>query len=85
MIQGGQNLGFALEAREALGIGGDGLGQHLDRHLAAELRVLGPIDLPHTAFAQLGGDPEMRQRLADQTVDILARTVSLYSLPSQPH
>jgi hypothetical protein len=65
MIQRGQDLGFALEAGEALGVGGHGLRQNLDRHLAAELRVFGAIDLPHAAFTKLGGDLEVRERGAD--------------------
>jgi hypothetical protein len=39
MIQGGERSGFALEARHALGIGHEQLGQDFDRDLAIELRV----------------------------------------------
>ena len=39
VVERRQQLGLALEAREALGIGGDGLRQHLDRDLASEPRV----------------------------------------------
>ena len=65
MIEGGENLGFTLETGQALGIRGHGLGQHLDRDLAAELGVLREIDLTHAAFAELGGDLEMRKSRAD--------------------
>ena len=30
MVQRGEHFGFALEARQALGVGRDRLGQHLD-------------------------------------------------------
>ena len=66
VIEGGEDLRFALETGQPLGIRGDRFGQHLDGHLTAELAVLGAIDLPHAAFAELGGDPEMRESLADQ-------------------
>ena len=66
VIERGEEPGLALEAREPLGIGGEGLGQELDRHVAAELRVGGAIDLAHPARADRGGDPVVRERLADQ-------------------
>ena len=59
MIERRENFRFALEAGEALGIGGHGLGQHLDRHVATQLRVFGPIHLPHAAFTQLVCDLEV--------------------------
>jgi hypothetical protein len=61
MIEGGENLGFALEAGEALRVGGHGLRENLDSDLAAELRVLRTVDLTHTTFTQLGEDSEMRK------------------------
>ena len=67
-FEAGQDLGFALEAGEALGVRSDGLGQDLDGHLATELGVFGAIHGPHAAFAQLGGDPEMREGRADHRV-----------------
>jgi hypothetical protein len=42
--RGGPRFGF--EGRPALGIPGDRFGQHLDRHVAAEPRLKGPIDRP---------------------------------------
>ena len=52
MIEGGQHLGLALEARKPVGIRGERLGKNLDRDVAAELRVLRPIDLSHPARAE---------------------------------
>src|SRR5204863_7742647 len=52
----GERLRFALEPREAIGIGGDGIGQDLDRHVAIELRVARAIDLAHAAGAEWGDD-----------------------------
>ena len=56
MMQLGEQLRFALEAGEALRVGGEGDREDLDRHLAPELGVGGAIDLAHAAFAQLGAD-----------------------------
>ena len=47
-------------------VGGEGRRQHLDRHLAAERDVFGQINLTHAAFAELGGDPEVREGCVDQ-------------------
>jgi hypothetical protein len=49
-------LGFALESCEPLRISGDGRGQDLDGHVAPELRVPRPVDLPHSAGANRGND-----------------------------
>ena len=57
VVERGEQLRLALEAGEALRVGGEGRGQDLDRDLAPELRVGGAIDLAHAAFAELGGDP----------------------------
>ncbi len=35
---------------EAVRIVGEGLGQHLQRHVPAERGVAGAVDLPHAAF-----------------------------------
>ncbi len=56
MIQRGEGLRFALEAREPVGVARERLGQDLDRDVAIELRVARPIDLAHAAFADLRGD-----------------------------
>ena len=49
-------LRFTLEAREAVGVVREGLGQDLDRDVSVQLRIARPIDLPHAPFADLGGD-----------------------------
>ena len=56
MVQRGEDLGFALEARQPVGIGRERLGEHLQRHVPVELGVAGLIHLTHAAFADLGGD-----------------------------
>ena len=54
MIQRGERLRFALEARQAVGVGRERLGQDLDRDVAIELRVARAIDLAHAACADSG-------------------------------
>ena len=51
MIQRGEDFGFALEPREAFGIGGERLGQDLDRDVALQVGVAGAIHLAHAAGA----------------------------------
>ena len=53
MVQRGEDFGFALEPREALGIRREALRQDLDRDLAFQLRVGGAIHLAHAAGAEL--------------------------------
>ena len=52
MIQGGEDSGFTLEARQAIRIGGPRLRQQLDRHRTTELRVVGAIDFAHPTGAK---------------------------------
>src|SRR5262245_17504423 len=52
MIQGGSGTGFALESLDAIGIRGEVLPQHLDRHDASEPLVAGAIDLAHAAATE---------------------------------
>ena len=56
MVERGQRRRLALESRESIGIGGHGLGQHLDRDVTTELRVARAIDLPHSAGTEHGHD-----------------------------
>ena len=56
MIQRGEGLGLAFEPRETLGVLGERVRQDLDRHLATQRRVRGPVDLPHAAFPERRGD-----------------------------
>jgi hypothetical protein len=52
MRERGDRLRFTLEPRGALGIGGEELGQDLDRDRAIEPRVARLVDLTHTAGAE---------------------------------
>ena len=49
MVEGGDRPRFLLEAAEAVGIGGDVVGQDLDRDVAPEARVPRAVHLPHAA------------------------------------
>jgi len=49
MVQRRKHPRFALETREAIGVGGERLRQDLDRDLATELRIVCAIDLAHAA------------------------------------
>ncbi len=71
MVEGRRCLSLALEPQPALGIGSQGSRQHLDRHLSAQLGVLGPVHLSHAALAELGGNPEVRESRADQGGEIV--------------
>ena len=72
MIERRQHLRLAGETLHALGILCKPLGEHLECYLAAELCILGPIDLTHPALTQLGGNLEVRECLADQSEWILS-------------
>ena len=48
---GPSNGGFPLEAGKPAGIGGDLLGEDLDRDVAPELEVTGAIHLTHASHA----------------------------------
>jgi len=52
----GEELGFAGESGEAVGVIGEAIRQHFDGHVAIELGVRGPIHGSHAAFAELGDD-----------------------------
>ena len=56
MLELREQLRFALEPRQTLGIRHECRGQHLDRDVALELRIGRAIDLAHPARAQLSGD-----------------------------
>jgi hypothetical protein len=56
MIQRSERLGLALEAREAIGISGDELREHLDRHVAIQLRIARAIHFAHAADAERAQD-----------------------------
>ena len=50
--EGRDGLGFTLEARQGGRIVGEMRRQHLDRHVAIELRIARAIDLAHPAAAE---------------------------------
>ncbi len=63
----GEGARLALEARAAVGIGEDGVGQRLDRHLAAQAVVDGAVDLAHPTRPErrddfVGSEPGTREQ-----------------------
>ena len=66
VVERGEQVRLALEAREPVFVPRQLGRQHLDRDLAAEVAVGRSIDLAHAAGAERGRDPVVRQRLADQ-------------------
>jgi hypothetical protein len=56
MVQQGEHFCFALEPREPIVVSGDRRRQNLDRDLAFQSGIGGPIHLPHPTFADLRGD-----------------------------
>ena len=52
VIEGGQHTRFALEAREPVGIGRQGVVQHLEGDFAPEPQVFGSKHLSHAARAE---------------------------------
>ena len=56
MVQRREELGFALESRDAFVILRERRGQHLDRDVAIELRISRTEHLAHPARADGGGD-----------------------------
>ena len=65
MVQGSHRLGFALEALESCLVRCHLGRQDLQCNLSFELGVLGEVDLPHSAFADLLEDLVVSQRLAE--------------------
>ncbi|MBK9376637.1 MAG: hypothetical protein IPN03_23695 [Holophagales bacterium] len=56
VLELGQDLRLAFEAGETIGVPGERLGEDLDRDLAPQLRIGRPVDDPHPALAERGGD-----------------------------
>ena len=54
MIQRGEHAGFALEARESIGIADESRRQDLDGDITSKLRVVSPVYLSHAAHADQG-------------------------------
>jgi hypothetical protein len=61
MLQRRGRFGFLDETRLAFGDRGHRRWQYFQRHRAAEVQILGPIDGAHAAFADLGLDLEMSE------------------------
>ena len=62
VVEGGEGLGLALEALEPLRVGGHLGRQHLEGHVAPELRVGRAVHLAHPAGADRGGDAVVGER-----------------------
>jgi len=77
VVEGGEEAGLALEASQALRVRREGPGKHLDRHLAAEGRVLGAVDLTHATGAEAPADAIVGERLADHRGACKARRLSM--------
>jgi hypothetical protein len=56
MIQGREELRFALEAGQPIGIASEDVGQDLERDVTPEPRVTGAKHLSHSAGAKWGDD-----------------------------
>src|SRR5580765_5596374 len=56
MVERGEELGFAFEAGDAIGIDSEEFRQDLQRDIAIQLRVARAIDLAHPAGTQWGKD-----------------------------
>ena len=56
MVQRGEQVRFAVEAREPGDVSREGAGQDFQRDIAIQLRVTRPIDLAHAPFAKHGHD-----------------------------
>ena len=56
MVQRGEDSGFTLEAGQAFRIIGEEIRQDFQRHIPAELGIVGTVHLAHAAFADQGGD-----------------------------
>jgi hypothetical protein len=74
MIERREELRFAAEAGEILGIAGDGRQQDLDRDMPAEDRVAALVDLAHAAGADarldvIGADATTREALGHVAVE----------------
>ena len=83
VIECSEHSGFALEPGQTLGAGRERLRQHLDRHLAAQLRVCRPVDLSHAPRTELLHDSIVANALA---VHGLSQITSYYPfhLPVRP-
>jgi len=56
MIERRKRLRLASEARQAIGVDGERVGEDLQRDVAIERRVAGAVDLSHATCADRRGD-----------------------------
>ena len=56
VVEGREELSFALKLRDALRVVAKRLRQDFDRDLTTQLGVAGPIDFAHAAGADRGGN-----------------------------
>ena len=56
MVEQARGARLLLEAAQPVGVGREGGGQDLDRHIARQARVAGAVDLAHSSRAQERGD-----------------------------
>ncbi len=73
VIEGSEELRLTSEASESLCILRQFRGQDLDRHLAIELRVPGPVHLAHSARAERGDDFVRSEALTDHRPAAISR------------
>ena len=65
VVERRQQLGFALEPGEPVGVGGEVVGEDLDGDVALQLGVTGAVDLPHTPRAERFQDLVMTEGCTD--------------------
>ena len=66
MVQSSEELGFALEPSQPLGVARKQVGKNFDGYVALELRVARAVDFPHAARSNRGDDfifGELRLRI----------------------
>ena len=66
MLQGGDRLGIHVEATNELRVGGDGLVDDLDGHVAFDAGLEGPEDGPGGSGVDLLQEPVAAERLSPQ-------------------
>ena len=64
MVQRGEDLRFAIEAGEAVGVAGEGSGKNFDSGVAVELGIAGAVDFAHAAGAERREDFVMGEFVA---------------------
>ena len=65
VVEAREDLRFPLEPGQPIGVGSEGVGEDLQRDIAAQLRVGGAIDLAHAALADEGSHVVMPQPRTD--------------------